>query len=184
MRNYRIRIVADRFDTHEDLSAAKEAIEGVVCWLGVPEEDVYESRDDVDGEPFLRLEIEGRTQLGGGKTAQEASVEIRDDVWRATSGFVPLEVLWWDDEKEPDEHEMYDEEDYEGWAPTEDPEEKPKVSDDHVVIDASVQPPVFRCMHCNGEEGVGLPLSVSTLAVRSAAFTKKHVGCKKPEEKE
>ena len=181
MRGYRILVRVSQFSTDRQIDAVREAINAAVYWIGNPDEDLSEVRTP-GLEPHMRFEIEGRTQLGGGRSTQEASEGLRDDVWRACSEYVPVEVHWWDDEREPDESEEYSEEDYAEWLDSQESESGQPEDDKHVVVDASVQPPAFRCLHCKQIEGVGLPLSVDTFAQRANAFGKKHKGCKKPEE--
>lgn len=182
---WRMRVRVEQITSERTVPLVREVIDSVACWLSGEREEEYSSSYQAPGkEQAYLLELEGRVT---GRDTTESSREIRDEVWKALGEFVPVEVLWWDDEREPDEVEIFDVEDYGDWLdqkakePKEDaaPEE-PAVG--HTWVDAATQPPVFRCSHCGKTEGIGLPLDVSTLTGRGDAFTAKHAGCPKPEE--
>ena len=54
--------------------------------------------------------------------------------------------------------------------------------DDHCVIDLCSQPPLFRCMICDAEQALQLPIPLHEAAWLAEQWVEHHAACAEPKE--
>jgi len=86
------------------------------CWPGWRKWDVHEVKnlkipEGTEGHLTLTAESTGMGSLFA-KTPDETTDEVRQAVWAVTGRYVEIEIAWWYRDKEPDEHSVSSEDDY------------------------------------------------------------------------
>jgi len=54
--------------------------------------------------------------------------------------------------------------------------------DDHCVIDLCSQPPLFRCMICDAQQALQLPIPLHEAAWLADQWVERHAACAEPKE--